>query len=122
MLGAVVFVNLLYWFGAMDYIASALEPIFAGWFGVPKETTGPLVVAFLRKDLAIAHLGGIAMTMGQKIIAVTLISIYFPCLATFAMVLKEGGIIDLLKCIAVLLVSFFLFGGLMNGIVNLMGI
>ena len=121
-LGAVVFVNILYWFGVMDYIASALEPVFTGWFGVPKETTGPLIVAFLRKDLAIAHLGGITMTMGQKIISVTLICIYFPCLATFAMVLKEGGIIDLLKCIAVLLISFFLFGGLMNGIVNLMGI
>jgi hypothetical protein len=38
------------------------------------------------------------------------------------MVVKEGGIIDLLKCIAVLLVSFFLFGGLMNGMVHLLGI
>ena len=121
-LGTVVLVNILYWFGAMDYVASALEPMFTGWFGVPKETTGPLVTAFLRKDLAVAHLGGIAMTMGQRVVATTLICIYFPCLATFAMVLKEGGVIDLLKCTAVLVVSFFLFGGLMSGIVTLMGI
>jgi ferrous iron transport protein B len=120
--GAVIFVNLLYWFGVMDYVAMVFEPVFEGWFGVPKETTGPLVVAFLRKDLAVAHLGGIAMTMGQKVIAVTLTCIYFPCLATFAMVVKEGGILDFLKCMAVLLVSFFLFGGLMSGMVNLLGI
>ena len=121
-LGAVVFVNILYWFGIMGHIASAVEPIFTGWFGVPKEAAGPLVTAFLRKDLAVAHLAAIPMTMGQKIIGVTLICIYFPCLATFAMVFKEGGTKDLMKCVGVLVASFFIFGGLMNGIVNMMGV
>ena len=120
--GAILFVNLLYWFGAMDAIASALAPMFTGWFGVPPETVGPLVVAFLRKDLAVAHLGGIALTMGQKVIATTLVCIYFPCLATFAMVFREGGVRDTLLVLVFLVVCFFLFGGLMTGIVSLMGI
>ena len=121
-LGAVVVVNLLYWFGVMEHIASVFEPVFTQWFGVPKEAAEPLITAFLRKDLAVAHLGGIAMTTGQKVIAVTLISIYFPCLATFAMVLKEGGIRDLAKSVVVLLLSFFIFGGLMAEIVNVFNI
>ncbi len=120
--GAILFVNILYWFGIMDRIALFFEPLFSGWFGLPKETAGPLIVAFLRKDLAVAHLGGIPMTMGQIVVATTLTCIYFPCLATFAMVFKEGGVRDTLLVLVFLLVSFVLFGGLMNGIVSLMGI
>ena len=120
--GSILFVNILYWFGVMDLIASAFEPMFTAWFRLPKEAAGPLVVAFLRKDLAVAHLGGIPMTMGQKVVATTLTCIYFPCLATFAMVFKEGGVRDTLFVLIFLLVCFFVFGGLMNGVVSLMGI
>jgi ferrous iron transport protein B len=62
------------------------------------------------------------MTVAQTIIAVTLVTIYFPCLATFIMILKEAGVVDLLKCLGILIVSFFIFGGLMQGIVSVMGV
>ena len=101
-------------------VVLALETI--GNPSVAAPAAPPAITAFLRKDLAVAHLGGIAMTTGQKVIAVTLISIYFPCLATFAMVLKEGGIRDLAKSVVVLLLSFFIFGGLMAEIVNVFNI
>ena len=121
-LAGVLVVNILYWVGVIDWLGTVLAPMFVGYFGVPEETAGPLVMAFMRKDVAIAQIGAIQMTMAQKIVAVTLVTIYFPCLATFLMMLKEGGVIDLLKCMGVLIVSFFVFGGLMTGIVSILGV
>ncbi len=125
-LGGIVFVNLLYWFGVIDWLASVTEPVFLVWFGVPAVTVGALVMAFLRKDMAVGMLGGMfsagLLTTGQLITSIVLVSIYFPCLATFIMILKEGGIRDLLKSLVVLVASFFIFGGLMNGIVTFAGV
>ena len=125
-LGGIVFVNLLYWFGVIDWLASVTEPVFLVWFGVPAVTVGALVMAFLRKDMAVGMLGGMfsagLLTTGQLITSIVLVSIYCPCLATFIRILKEGGIRDLLKSLAVLVASFFIFGGLMNGIVTFAGV
>jgi len=121
-LAGVLVVNILYWVGVIGWIGSVLSPMFVYWFGVPEETAGPLVMAFLRKDVAVAQISAIKMTVAQTIIAVTLVTIYFPCLATFIMILKEAGVVDLLKCLGILIVSFFIFGGLMQGIVSVMGV
>ncbi len=125
LLGCLV-VNVLYWFGVIDWLSDLLEPVFVNWFGVPKETTGPLVMAFLRKDMATGMLGGLAeqgvLTLGQLLVSVVLVSIYFPCLATFIMLWKEGGVVDLLKAVGVMIVCFFVFGGLMRAIVTVAGI
>ena len=121
-LAGVLIVNILYWVGVIGWIGSVLSPMFVYWFGVPEETAGPLVMAFLRKDVAVAQISAIKMTVAQTIIAVTLVTIYFPCLATFIMILKEAGVVDLLKCLGILMVSFFIFGGLMQGIVSVMGV
>jgi ferrous iron transport protein B len=117
----VLIVNLLYLAGVIDALAVLLEPVFVTWFGVPKETVGPLIAAFLRKDLAVAQLSTIAMTPYQMITAVVLVSIYFPCVATFVVMLQEGWK-ELLAAVGVLMVTVFVYGGLMHAIGILMGV
>ena len=117
----VLIVNLLYLVGVIDALAVLLEPVFVAWFGVPKETVGPLIAAFLRKDLAVAQLSTIAMTPYQMITAVVLVSIYFPCVATFVVMLQEGWR-ELLAAVGVLMVTVFVYGGLMHAIGILMGV
>ncbi|KAF5415038.1 MAG: hypothetical protein C5S49_06305 [Candidatus Methanogaster sp.] len=111
----------LYQLGVIQFLGDALAPVFVGWFGVPKETAGPLIAAFLRKDLAVAQLSAIPMTSYQMITAVVLVSIYFPCVATFAMMLKEGWK-ELLGALAVLTVVVFVYGGLIHLIGILLGV
>ena len=106
----------------MGRIATALEPVLSGWFGVPKETILPLVTAFLRKDLAVAQLSTISMSVYQLFTSVVLISIYFPCVATFMILLKELGFIGSLKSIAILIIVTFVFGGALHGLWMLMGV
>ncbi|RKY29976.1 MAG: hypothetical protein DRP74_07880 [Candidatus Omnitrophota bacterium] len=114
-------VNVLYLAGVIEWLGNVLAPVFIGWFGVPKETVGPLIAAFLRKDLAVAQLSAIEMTKYQMIMAVVLVSIYFPCVATFAMMLREGWR-ELLGALATLVVTVFLYGGLMHLIGIVLGV
>ena len=120
MLG-VLLVNFLYCLGIIDSLATLMAPVFEGWFGVPRETAGPLLAAFLRKDLAIAQLSAIEMSDYQMISAVVLVSIYFPCVATFLMMLREGGRV-FFGSLAALLVVVFSYGGLLHLIWILMGV
>ena len=120
LLGSLI-VNILYLLGTIDWLGNVLAPMFEGWFGVPKETAGPLVAAFLRKDLAVAQLSAIHMTKYQMISAVVLVSIYFPCIATFALMLKEGGK-TFLGSLAVLLAAVFTWGGLLHLLWKLAGV
>jgi len=119
LLGCLV-VNILYLTGFIKWLGNLLSPIFVIWFGVPEETAGPLIAAFLRKDLAVAQLGAIKMSKAEMVSAVVLISIYFPCVATFVMMLKEGWR-ELLGSLATLLVVVFIWGGLLHLIRILLG-
>ncbi len=86
----VVIVNIMYLTGFMDSLANFFGPLLTTFFGIPEEAVAPLVAGFLRKDLAIAQLQNIEMTIGQMITSIVIISLYFPCLATFIMILREG--------------------------------
>jgi len=120
-------VNLLYLGGVIGWIANILEPVFTGWFGIPKETVAPLIAGFLRKDLAVAQLSAIEMSGFQLITSVVIISIYFPCIATFSMIIKEGrksgGLVRVLGGSLLTLVTVvFLWGGLLHLIGILLGV
>ena len=119
--GAVPFVLLgcaivmaLYATGAMDAIASGLEGLLASVFGVPASATPSLVVGFLRKDLAIGLLPIGTMTNYQVFKSVILLSIYFPCLATFALLLRELNWKEILATLGFLVAMVFVFGGVLN--------
>lgn len=120
-------VNLLYLGGVIDWLSNILEPVFTGWFGIPKETVAPLIAGFLRKDLAVAQLSAIDMTGFQLITSVVIISIYFPCIATFSMIIKEGrrsgGILKVLGgSLLTLSTVVFLWGGLLHLIGMVLGV
>jgi len=117
----ILIVNILYSQGAIDALAKASAPVFEGWFGVPRQTAGPLLAAFLRKDLAIAQLSAIPMTEYQLITAIVLVSIYFPCIGTFFMMLKEGGKAFFGSLIVLICVAFT-WVGLLRLVWNIMGV
>jgi len=117
----IFFVNLLYLGGIIQWLSEVTAPVFVTWFGVPKETVGPLIAAFLRKDLAIAQLSTIPMTTYQMVASVVLVTIYFPCVATFVVMLREGWK-ELIAAVMVLFVVVFIYGGIIHGIGILLGV
>jgi ferrous iron transport protein B len=118
LLGCVI-VAVLYITGAMDAIASGLSPVITGVFGLPQDTAAAMIAGFLRKDLAVGTIGmlaagGVTITVFQVFTAVVLLSIYFPCLATFALMIKELNWKETLGALAVLIVMVFVYGAILH--------
>lgn len=113
-LGAVLLVNILYIFGIFDIIATATAPLVSGLLGLPKESVVALAVGFLRKDVAVGMLAPLALTAKQLVVASTVLAMFFPCVATFVVLLRELGIKDMLKAAGVMLAAATVVGALQN--------
>jgi len=97
--------GLAYESGAIRPIESALAPVTVGLLGLPAAAGVALVLAFLRKELAlqllivlaVAQLGagaadlGSFMTSGQLFVFAVVTAISIPCIATVASLVDEFG-------------------------------
>jgi ferrous iron transport protein B len=110
----VLLINLLYSLGFIDALAHLFRPLTEAVFGLPGETSVVLLSGFLRKDLAVGTLLSFpagTFTASQLVIIATVLTIYFPCIATFAVMLKELGIKDMLKAAGIMIVAAIGVGG-----------
>ena len=110
LLSGIVIVNVLYSTGFLSWLGNYASPIITGVFGLPKESVTALLVGVLRKDLAVGMLVGLGLSPAQLVIAATVLTIYFPCAATFAVLFNELGIKDLVKSIAVMVTTVVVVG------------
>ena len=113
-LGAVLVVNILYTLGVFDFIANIAAPVVSGLLGLPKETVVPLVIGFLRKDVAIGMLAPLALTAKQLVISSTVLAMFFPCVATFVVMARELGARDMLKATGIMIAAALIMGSLQN--------
>jgi ferrous iron transport protein B len=110
----VILINILYALGFITLLGKALSPVMEGWLGLPRETSVALLVGFFRKDLAVGMLLPLGLTPVQLVIAAILLTIYFPCIGTFAVLVKELGVKDMLKSTFIMIFTALLVGGLMR--------
>ncbi|MCK4904930.1 ferrous iron transporter B [bacterium] len=110
----VFLVNMLHCLGIMDFIAKVFAPVFTTLLGLPKEAISSLIVGFLRKDVAIGMLGPLNLTTKQLIIGSTILTIYFPCIATFVVLIRELGIKDMFKATIIMITVALLVGTTLN--------
>jgi len=106
----VLLINIAYAIGILQWFGKAVQPIMAGVFGLPGEASIALITGFLRKDLAVGMLLSFDMTAMQLVIAVTMLTVYFPCVATFVVLIKELGLKDMLKSV-ILMISVAIIVG-----------
>jgi len=118
----VFIVNIFYTMGIIDLISSFFAPVITTLFGLPGEAGAALIVGFLRKDVAIGMLVPLGMELQQLIVASIVLMVYFPCVATFVVLFKELGWLDLLKLTLIMLVVVLLTGAGLNFLLNLTGI
>ncbi|TKJ43934.1 ferrous iron transporter B [candidate division TA06 bacterium B3_TA06] len=113
-LGAVVVVNLLYQFNVFRYIARAAAPVVSFLWGLPKEAIAPLLVGILRKDVAIGMFAPLNLTIKQLVIGSVVLSMFFPCIATFVIMFRELGLKDALKSIGIMFIAVIIVGTAIN--------
>jgi len=110
----ILFVNILYALHIIDFIAVIVAPVLKGIWGLPQEAIGALIVGFLRKDVAVGMLEPLNLTTKQLVIGSTILAIYFPCIATFVVLVRELGIRDMLKSASLMIITAIVVGGILN--------
>ena len=113
-LGAIVVINVLYLLGVFNAIANFTAPVVTGLLGLPKETVTALVIGFLRKDVALGMLAPLALTGGQLVVGSVVLAMFFPCIATFVVLLRQLGIFNMLKSVGVMVSAALITGGILN--------
>lgn len=117
MLAGVFIVNILYYFKVFDIIANISSPVLKRLWGLPKETIVAITVGFLRKDTAVAMLIPLNLSPGQLVKVTVILSIFFPCIATFNILLKEFGLKDMLKIVSIMIIVTIITGCILNLII-----
>ena len=117
----VFIVDVLYITGFMELMGKIFAPVIIKVFGLPAEAISALLIGFLRKDVAIGMLAPLNLNFRQLIVASTVLTIYFPCVATFIVLLKELGIRDMIKSALIMLSTALIVGGTVNWLLVLMG-
>jgi len=110
----VLLVNVLYTLGIIQAVGKIAAPVITRILGLPREAVGALIIGFLRKDVAVGMLIPLGLTTKQLIIASVVLTMYFPCVATFTTLVKELGFVDMLKSAGIMLLSSLIVGGLLN--------
>ncbi|MGE5587590.1 MAG: FeoB small GTPase domain-containing protein, partial [Clostridia bacterium] len=110
----VVIVNLLHASGLMDVASRLLAPILSGLLGLPADASVALLMGFLRKDVAVGMLGTLGMSARQLAVASVVLTAYFPCAATFVVLLRELGTADMVKAAVIMVIAAFGAGAALN--------
>jgi ferrous iron transport protein B len=115
---AVLAVNLLYAVNLFDFLADIFAPVVTVLLGLPRESIVAILIGFLRKDVAVGMLAPLNLTSGQLVVATTVLAMFFPCIATFAIILKELGWRDMFKSTAIMLATAVVVGTALNLLLN----
>jgi ferrous iron transport protein B len=120
-LGAVLLINILYVLGVFDAIANFTAPVVTGLWGLPKEAVTAIVIGFLRKDVALGMLAPLSLSANQLVVGSVVLAMFFPCIATFVVLLKELGVTSMLKATGIMIITTLLVGGALNLILQQVG-
>jgi len=81
--------------GALVWLADASRPVVSGWLGLPHETAEIFIMGFLRRDYGAAGLFNLSrqglLTGVQAVVALTVMTLFVPCVANFLMIVRERG-------------------------------
>lgn len=113
-LGGILAVNLLHGFGVIGFVGGYISPLLGPLFGLPGETVSALFAGLLRKDVAVALLMPLELSPKQVTIAAVILTTYFPCVATFFVLVKELGLRDMLKAVGVMAAVVLIAGSFLN--------
>lgn len=113
-LGAILVINILYLVGVFNAIAGFTAPVVTGILGLPKEAVTAIIIGFLRKDVAVGMLAPLQLSAEQLVIGSVALAMFFPCVATFIILLRELGIWDAIKSAMIMIAAALLTGGVLN--------
>jgi ferrous iron transport protein B len=81
--------------GALAALIQMARPVVTGALGLPSETAPVFVMGFLRRDYGAAGLFSMAesgaLSGAQAVVALTVMTLFVPCVANLLMIIRERG-------------------------------
>jgi small GTP-binding protein len=112
--------------GALVWISHAGEPIVTGLLGLPAATAQILVMGFLRRDYGAAGLFQLAhsgqLTGVQAVVALTVMTLFVPCVANVLIMVRERGLRVGLAIVAVITPVAIFTGAGLNYVLHALGV
>lgn len=82
--------------GGLAIVAGAARPIVTGLLGLPSKAAEVFVMGFLRRDYGAAGFFVMArngdLSHVQAVVALTVMTLFVPCVANFLMIVRERGL------------------------------
>jgi ferrous iron transport protein B len=114
------------WINALTLIQRGLSPLIVNLLGLPAEATNAFVIGFLRRDYGAAGLFAMQraghLTPNQVVIALTVITLFIPCIANLLVMLKERGARAGWTIAGFIIVYSFGVGAAMNAAFRILGV
>ena len=108
--------------GALALLSDAGRPIVTGMLGLPPATAQVLVMGFLRRDYGAAGLFAMAssgqLTGVQAVVALTVMTLFVPCIANFLVMVRERGLKTGLAIVGVITPIAILTGAGLNYVLH----
>jgi ferrous iron transport protein B len=112
--------------GGLRFVYTAVRPVVVGFLGLPVETAQVFIVGFFRRDYGAAGLYKLwedgLLAGNQIVVALLVMSLFLPCLATLIVMIKELGLRWALGILLFVMAMSLLSGGLLNLVLGLSGI
>jgi len=107
-------------------LEKAATPLIVNFLGLPPKVTEAFLIGFLRRDYGAAGLFVLAkegqLNPHQILVSLVTITLFIPCIAQFFMMVKERGLRKALWMSAVIIPLAFGVGGVVNFLLNILGI
>jgi ferrous iron transport protein B len=122
-----VIASVLIWLGNLtglfDLLVNGLQPLVR-LLGLPDQTAVAFLFGFFRRDYGAAGLYDLQniMTGTQLLVATVTLTLFVPCIAQFAVTVKERGWKVAVGITAFVFPFAFLVGGLLNALLQVLGV
>jgi len=114
------------WIHALAGIQRALSPLIVNVLGLPAEATNAFVIGFLRRDYGAAGLFALQkaghLTPNQVVVALTVITLFIPCIANLLVMLKERGARVGWTIAGFIIIYSFGIGAVLNAALRIFGV
>ena len=79
--------------GLLDWCIAALRPITVSWLQLPNDprVATTFILGIVRRDFAAFGLSDVTLTATQAVVAMIVITLFVPCIATVGVMIKERG-------------------------------
>lgn len=112
--------------GGLAVLQRWLRPLIVGGLGLPAEATSAFVVGFLRRDYGAAGLYAMQrahqLSPNQVVVALTVMTLFIPCVANLLVMLKERGPRMGWAIVAFIITYSFGMGVAMNAVFRVLGV